>query len=46
VNLGERDARMEGVEGTIRLATERARDGERVAGRLALAPAEGVVVGP
>ncbi len=44
LNLGEAEVRVEGLAGTVAVATRRARDGERVAGPLALAPAEGVVV--
>ena len=44
VNLGTGSAEIDGVEGTIALATVRARDHERVSGRLRLGPAEGAVV--
>jgi hypothetical protein len=43
VNLGGRPAEV-AVDGRIALATDRARDGELVRGRLALGPAEGAVV--
>jgi alpha-glucosidase len=46
LNLGERDAVVEGVEGTLAVATQRVRDGEAVRGSVALAPGEGVVVVP
>jgi len=44
VNLGGKSAEVEGVEGTIALATVRTRDGETCAGRLHLEPAEGAIV--
>ena len=44
LNLADREARLDGVEGVIRVATDRGRDGERAAGSLRLAPWEGVVV--
>ena len=44
LNLGRTAVEIEGVAGTIELATNRRRDGERVAGRLRLGSAEGVVV--
>jgi alpha-glucosidase len=44
VNLGGDETALDGVEGTVRVATDRARDGERVDGRLDLGPWEGAVV--
>jgi alpha-glucosidase len=44
VNLSDDAAVLEGVDGTVRLGTRREREGEQVAGRLELAPWEGVVV--
>jgi alpha-glucosidase len=44
VNLGSRQAEVEGVHGSVALATVRERDGEPVRGRLRLGPGEGVVV--
>jgi alpha-glucosidase len=44
VNLGAEPAELEGVEGSIALATARGREGERVVGRLRLGPAEGAIV--
>jgi alpha-glucosidase len=44
VNLGGEPAEVEGLEGTIALATARGRERERVAGRLRLGPAEGAIV--
>jgi len=43
-NLSGAATRLTGVEGTVRLATERARDGEIVKGALRLEPWEAVVV--
>jgi alpha-glucosidase len=43
VNLSERAAHVR-VEGVVAIGTDRTRDGERVAGRLRLAPWEGVVI--
>jgi alpha-glucosidase len=45
-NLGDAPATVDGVTGTIRIANDRARDGEPVAGTLALGPWEAVIVGP
>jgi len=45
VNLSERAAYVPGVEGRVRISTDRARDGERVSGRLRLEPWTGVAVG-
>jgi alpha-glucosidase len=44
VNLSDEAAALEGVEGRVRLATVREREGDEVGGRLELAPWEGVVV--
>jgi alpha-glucosidase len=44
VNLSDEPGAVEGVEGRIRLATAREREGDEVAGRLELGPWEGVVV--
>ncbi len=44
INLGSRPVEIDGVDGSIALATRRSRDGESVTGRLRLAPAEGAVV--
>jgi hypothetical protein len=44
LNLGADLVEIGGVAGTVAISTNRARDGEEVAGRVALAPSEGVVV--
>jgi alpha-glucosidase len=44
LNLGERPASVDGIRGRIAVATARARDGERVTGRLRLGPWEGAVI--
>jgi alpha-glucosidase len=44
LNLGAGRVDVEGIEGTVALATDRAREGELVAGRLQLDAAEGAVV--
>jgi alpha-glucosidase len=44
VNLSDSESVVEGIEGTIRLATDSDRDGERVGGALRLPPWSGVVV--
>ena len=44
LNLSGEERVVEGVAGTVALATTRAREGESVGGRLALAPWQGVVV--
>jgi len=44
LNLSGAEEVVEDVEGTIRIATSRERDGERVGGRLRLAPWSGAVV--
>jgi alpha-glucosidase len=43
LNLGDDPARLDGVEGSILLATDRTRDGERLYGTLELRPREAVV---
>jgi alpha-glucosidase len=45
LNLGGEEVVLDGVEGTVRVGTDRARDGESVSGRLALRAWEAVVVG-
>jgi alpha-glucosidase len=44
LNLSDRPVQVGGVEGTVLVGTDRARDGVSVRGRLSLAPWEGVVV--
>lgn len=44
INLGDADATLDGITGTIRIATDRARDNEPVDGTLTLRANEGVVV--
>ena len=44
LNFSDRDARVDGVEGVVRIATERAGEGERVGGALELAPWTGAIV--
>jgi hypothetical protein len=44
VNLSDRPAVLEGVDGRVRLGTRREREGEHVEGSLQLEPWEGVVV--
>jgi len=44
INLSDQRVTLPAVDGTIALSTDRARDGERVEGRLALDPWEGIVV--
>ena len=44
VNLADEAAVVDAVEGSVRVGTDRRRDGERVDGRLELGPWEGVVV--
>jgi alpha-glucosidase len=46
VNFGPDETEIDGVDGSIALATSRGREGERVSGRLRLGPAEGAVVSP
>ena len=43
VNLGEDAVDVCGLAGTVLVGTDRARDGESVAGALRLAPGEGAV---
>jgi hypothetical protein len=43
VNMSDRAENVRGLEGTIRLDTARAREGEPVSGPLRLGPWEGVV---
>jgi alpha-glucosidase len=44
VNFSDAPVQIAGVDGTVAIATERGRDGEDVAGALALGPWEGAVV--
>ena len=44
INAGAREAAIAGIEGEVAIATDRERDGERVAGTLRLAPAQAAVV--
>jgi alpha-glucosidase len=44
VNLSEDAATLDGIHGRVLISTDRARDGERVDGTLALGPWGGVVV--
>jgi alpha-glucosidase len=44
LNLGADRVRIEGIAGTLALGTDRARDGEPVAGALVLSPGEGALV--
>jgi alpha-glucosidase len=44
LNLADAPVTVEGVSGNVAIATDRARDGERVAGSVRLGPYEGVVV--
>ena len=44
LNLAEEPVEIAGISGSVALATNRERDGERADGRLRLAPAEGAVV--
>jgi alpha-glucosidase len=44
LNLSEGEQTLDGVKGTVRLATNRTRDGESVTGRLRLGPAEGAII--
>jgi alpha-glucosidase len=44
LNLADAPVTVEGVDGDVAIATDRARDGERVAGAVRLGPYEGVVV--
>ena len=45
VNLGPDACEIDGIDGSILLATNRSRDGERLTGSLRLEPREGVIVG-
>jgi hypothetical protein len=44
VNLGDDPARLDVANGVVRIGIERERDGDRVAGSLALGPWEGAIV--
>jgi alpha-glucosidase len=44
INLGGSPSEVEGVEGSVALATRREREGDRVDGTLQLEPAEGVII--
>jgi alpha-glucosidase len=44
VNLGEAEAALDGITGTIRIATDRTRDNESLEGTLTLRPDEAVVL--
>jgi alpha-glucosidase len=44
INFGERDAVVGGCEGSVAVATDREREGERISGGLRLRPNEGVIV--
>ncbi|HEV3407493.1 MAG TPA: alpha-amylase family glycosyl hydrolase [Gaiellaceae bacterium] len=44
LNMSDAEAAVTGVHGAVRIATDRARDGERVDGHLELGPWEGAVV--
>ncbi len=44
LNLGEEPVVVEGVDGTVEVGTQRQRQGERVSGRVTLAPREGVLL--
>ncbi|MGQ0434715.1 MAG: alpha-amylase family glycosyl hydrolase, partial [Microthrixaceae bacterium] len=44
LNLGDAPATLDGVDGIVRVATDRARDRERIDGSFALGPWEGAVV--
>ena len=44
LNLGDAPATLGSVTGTVRVATRRFRDDERIDGTLALEPGDGVVV--
>jgi len=45
INLGEADARVTGIDGTVAIGTRRARDGEAVSRSVTLASGEGVMIG-
>jgi len=44
LNFGDAPTELEGITGTVRICTDRGRDGEQVEGTLVLRPREGVVV--
>jgi alpha-glucosidase len=44
VNFAETATALDGVDGTVRISTDRARDGELVGGSLVLGPLEAVIV--
>jgi len=44
LNLGDAPAALDGIEGLVRIGTDRARDGGRVDGTLTLGPWEGAIV--
>jgi alpha-glucosidase len=44
INFGQDATEIEGVEGSVALATRREREGERVERTLRLEPAEGVII--
>jgi alpha-glucosidase len=44
VNYGSEETRIEGVEGSIAVGTDRTRDGERLRGAVTLRPGEGALV--
>ena len=44
VNVGAEPVEIGGIDGSLALATDRGREGETVAGRLRLEPAQGIVV--
>jgi alpha-glucosidase len=44
LNLGSEPVELDDIAGTVGIATDRTRDGERVDGRLPLAPAQAAVV--
>ena len=44
VNLSDAEVTVDGIDGTVLVGTDRARDGERVAGALRLGPWEGAVL--
>ncbi len=44
INLGDSTSEIEGIDGSIALATRREREGETVERTLRLEPAEGVII--
>ncbi len=44
MNLSDAEVTVDGIDGTVLVGTDRARDGERVAGALRLGPWEGAVL--